>query len=106
MMIHAVPFPTALGASDRLVIAPYHPDRLRRPSASPGAIDDERFGQTFAWNVFRTLELLPPAFWLRRLQARLHIEWFRAAPETVRVQLWPVLSLPPAHHLDGARPDV
>ena len=54
-----------------LVIAPHHPDHLCRPAPRPEAVENERFRQTILWNVFRTLELLPPAFWLRRLQARL-----------------------------------
>jgi len=52
------------------------------------------------WNVFRTLELLPPAFWLRRLQARLQsAQSLEAAPQIVRVELWRVLPLPPAQQL-------
>ncbi len=91
---------------EQIVIAPYHPDRLRRPRGRPGAIEDQRFSQTLLWNIFRTLELLPPAFWLRRLQARLHMDWFPAAPQTVRVDLWRPMTLPPAHHIDGVRLDV
>jgi hypothetical protein len=52
------------------------------------------------WNVFRTLELLPPAFWLRRLQARLqNARTLEAAPQIVRVELWCALPLPPAQRL-------
>lgn len=91
---------------EQVVIAPHHPDALRRPAPRPGAIEDDRFRQTFLWNMFRTLELLPPAFWLRRLQARLHMDPVPGAPHTVRVDLWRVLGLPLAHRVDGARPDV
>jgi hypothetical protein len=60
------------------------------------------------WNVFRTFELLPPAFWLRRLQARLHSALtLEAAPQIVRVELWRALPLPPAPRLidpDRAEP--
>jgi len=91
---------------EHIIFAPHHPDRLRRPRGRAGAIEDERFRQTLLWNIFRTLELLPPAFWLRRLQARLHMDWFPAVPQTVRVDLWRPLTLPPAHHIDGVRPDV
>jgi hypothetical protein len=50
--------------------------------------------------VFRTLELLPPAFWLRRLQARLqHVPTLEAAPQIVRVELWRELPQPPARRL-------
>ena len=91
---------------EQIVITPHHPDLLRRPPARPGAIENDRFRQALLWNIFRTFELLPPAFWLRRLQARLQTDWFPAAPQTVRVDLWPALTLPPTHHLDGARPTV
>ncbi|MQA31527.1 MAG: hypothetical protein GEU82_17105 [Luteitalea sp.] len=98
--------PTNAALREQLAIVPHHRDRLRRPAPSPGAIEDERFRQALAWNVFRTLELLPPAFWLRRLQARLHIDVFPAAPQTVLVGLWRPLTLPLAQHVDGPRPDV
>ena len=91
---------------EQIVIAPHHPDRLRRLPSHPGAIASDRFHHTLLWNIFRTFELLPPAFWLRRLQARLHMDWLPAAPQTVRIDLWRALTLPPAHHLDGAKPNV
>jgi hypothetical protein len=100
-------FPSVVeDARDLIVIAPHHPDRLRRPSASPGALAHERFQQTLAWNVFRTLELISPAFWLRRLQAHLLSESLTATPQTVRVHMWLPLTPPPAQCVDGARPHV
>ena len=84
----------------RVVIAAHHPDRLSWPAARPGTIARDRFVQTLQWNVFRTLELLPPAFWLRRLHARLTREVRPTAPQTVAVQLWPMLPLPPAQRVD------
>ena len=90
---------------DQLVIAPHHPDRLHRPTPRPGAIERERFQQTLTWNVFRTLELLPPAFWVRRLHIRLTGDESPAAPQIVKVSLWPRLPLPPIQRIDGARPD-
>lgn len=91
---------------EQVVIAPHHPDHLRRPAPRPEAVENERFRQTILWNAFRTFELLPPAFWLRRLQARLQMNWFPAAPQMVRVHLWRPLTLPPTHHHNGVRPDV
>ena len=105
-MLRAALSPPIESVREQIVIAPHHPDSLRRPSPRLGAIDDDRFGQTLLWNVFRTLELLPPAFWLRRLQARLHMDPVPGAPHTVRVDLWRALALPLAHHVDGVRPDV
>jgi hypothetical protein len=66
---------------EQIVIAAHHPDRLRRPPVRPGAVEDDRYRQTLLWNIFRTFDLLPPAFWLRRLQARLHLGWLPDAPE-------------------------
>jgi hypothetical protein len=105
-MSEATLFPAVQAVRQQIVIAPYHPDRLRWPVARSGAVEDERCRQFLLWNIFRTLELLPPAFWLRRLQARLHMDWFPSAPQTIRIGLWRALPLPPTHHLDGARPDV
>jgi hypothetical protein len=90
----------------QILIAPHHPDSLRRPSPRLSAIENDRFGQTLLWNVFRTFELLPPAFWLRRLQARLNMDPAQGAAHTVRVNLWRALPLPLAYHVDGLRPDV
>jgi hypothetical protein len=105
-MLRAVLSPPIEAVREQIVIAPHHPDSLRRPSPRRGALEDDRFRQALLWNVFRTLELLPPAFWLRRLQARLHMDPVPGAPHTVRVNLWRPLALPFAHHVDGARPDV
>lgn len=93
-------------AGDRLVIAPHHPDRLRRPPARPGAVERDRFQQALTWNVFRTLELVTPAFWLRRLHVRLTGDEPPPAAQIVKVSLWPALPLPPIQRIDGARPDV
>lgn len=90
---------------NEFVISPHHPDRLRRPVVSPGRAADERFRQAFLWNVFRTFELLTPAFWLRRLHARMMRDANGAAPHIVRVRLWDCLPAPPVRRLDGARED-
>jgi hypothetical protein len=88
---------------DHFVIAPHHPDRLRRPAARLGALAEDRFAQSLTWNVFRTFELLPPAFWLRRFHARAAGTAFSAAPQVVRISLWETLSLPPVRRLEGDR---
>jgi hypothetical protein len=91
---------------DRLVIASHHPDRLRRPEPSPAAVADERFQQALIWNVFRTLELVTPSFWLRRFHLRLTGESSVVPPQIARVRLWQRLPLPPSQRIDGDRPDV
>jgi hypothetical protein len=91
---------------EEFVIAPHHPDRLGRPAARNGAIADDRFQQTLTWNVFRTLELLTPAFWLRRFHLRLTGDPDTVPTQVLRVSLWRSLPLPPIQRIDGAQPDV
>jgi len=90
---------------DEFVIAPHHTDRLRRPAARVGAIDRDRFQQALTWNVFRTLELIAPAFWIRRLHVRLMGDASPVTPQTIRISLWRPLPLPPIQRIDGASPD-
>ena len=91
---------------DRFVIAPHHPDRLRRPAASLNAPSDERFQQALVWNIFRTLELVAPSFWLRRFHVRLTGDPSLVPPQIVRVHLWQELPLPPVQRIDGGRSHV
>jgi hypothetical protein len=96
----------APGVRETFVIAPHHPDRLGRPQGRLGALEHDRFQQALTWNVFRTLELIAPAFWLRRVHTRMTGEASPPPPQIVRVSLWRPLPLPPIHRIDGARPDV
>ena len=98
--------PAALEAQDQFVISPHHPDRLRRPSPRGAAAGRDRFQQALTWNVFRTLELVAPAYWLRRLHTRLTGQPSLVPPQIVDVHLWRALPLPPILQIDGARPDV
>jgi hypothetical protein len=91
---------------EEFIIAPHHPDRLKRPAPRLGAIADDRFQQTLTWNVFRTLELLAPAFWLRRFHLRMTGDPAAVPAQVLRVALWQSLPLPPIQRIDGARPDV
>jgi hypothetical protein len=79
--------------SRRLVLWPHHPDALLRPGA-PQAPPGE--AEALAWNVFRSLELMPPAFWLRRLNAALGWHPPVPAPQTAAVSLWRELAGPPS----------
>jgi hypothetical protein len=88
------------------VIAPHHPDRLRRPVSRPGAVAADQFQQALTWNVFRTLELLAPAFWLRRFHLRLTGDPAAVPAQVLRVSLWQPLQLPPIQRIDGVRPEV
>ena len=91
------------GDREGFVIAPHHPDRLRRLTPRIGAHAEDRFAQALTWNVFRTFELLSPAFWLRRFQVRANGDVFSAAPQMARIALWETLPLPPVRLIDGAR---
>lgn len=97
---------TAVSHHDRtrFVIAAHHPDRLRRPQPAAANGHDERFHQALTWNVFRTLELVTPSFWLRRFHVRMTGEASLVAPQMCRVQLWAPLPLPPIQRIDGDRP--
>src|SRR5688572_25947442 len=106
MWQHVLPSHVAHDDRDRFVIAAHHPDRLRRPLVSPGAASAERFQQALLWNVFRTLELLTPSFWLRRFHIRLTGEAALVPPQISRVHLWQHLPLPPIQRIDGGRSDV
>jgi hypothetical protein len=82
----------------RFVVWPHHPDMLRRPAPSGM---DRSVTQALTWNIFRTAELLPPAFWLRRLNASLGIAPPRPAAVTANVKLWMQLPVPPRHGLSS-----
>ena len=76
----------------RFAVWPHHPDMLRRPATNNV---ETCATQALTWNTFRAAELLPPAFWLRRLNASLGVALPRPAPVTSRVQLWMQLPVPP-----------
>ena len=87
----------AVDAQDQFVISPHHPDPLRRRIPRAAAADRDRFQQALTWNVFRTLEMVAPAYWLRRFHTRLTGQPSLVAPQIVQVQLWrrlPVASNP------------
>lgn len=83
--------------SDLFEIRPHHPDRLRRPAPRPGRVRADALAHAMAWNIFRALELLPPAFWLRRFHARLqNADNLGPAPVTLGISLWRTLPPSPA----------
>lgn len=86
-----------------LIVRPSHFDRLRLDARDDGPRIRRRLETALTWNVFRALELLPPAIWLRRLNARLGLELPAPAASLVRVTLWPDLPLPAAAVVGGAR---
>jgi|RhiMethySRZTD1v2_1073278.scaffolds.fasta_scaffold00398_5 hypothetical protein len=95
-----------MSLSRRLVIWPHHPDALQLPAADRW---DPTPAEAMTWNIFRTLELMPPAFWLRRLNAFLGLVPPRPASVTATVRLWAPLPMPPRFGVsvsDGVRTDV
>jgi hypothetical protein len=86
------PIPTTL---DCLAVWPHHPDRFRRPACRPDRLRADLATHGLTWNLFRTFELLPPAFWLRRFHARMqNADTLGRAPVTARISLW--CNLPPS----------
>lgn len=87
-------------ADHELLVVPHHFDRLRRPVDDPNTNARASFEQALTWNIFRTFELLPPPFWLRRLRARLQdTNPGMPAPTVARVSLWQALAPSPAQAL-------
>ncbi len=87
---------TTVCASE-FILAAHHPDLSRKPEPPPGRIDAGNRSAALVWNVFRTLELIAPAFWLRRFRARLGaLTSLEPVERSMSVRLWPVLA-PPAH---------
>jgi hypothetical protein len=82
--------------SREIILFDHHPDLLRRPAARPGVVADDDGCAALTWNVFRTLELVAPAFWLRRFRARLvGLPTIESGSRSLTVGLWPTLLTPP-----------
>ena len=85
---------TTVCASE-FILLDHHPDFSRKPEAKPGLTDAENRGTALAWNVFRTLELVAPAFWLKRFRARLDVlTSLEPVDRSLSVRLWAVLPTP------------
>ena len=96
---------TRMTLSRRLVVWPHHRDTLQLPAADRWRPTP---AEAMTWNIFRTLELMPPAFWLRRLNAFLGLVPPRPASVTATVRLWARLAMPPGFGVsasDGVRTD-
>jgi hypothetical protein len=85
---------TTVYGSD-FILLDHHPDLSRRPDAKPGLIGVENRRAALTWNVFRTLELIAPAFWLRRFRARLDaLTSLEPGGRSLSVRLWVGLPTP------------
>lgn len=89
----------------RLFVSAYHPDGLRQPGPDPVLDVGERLRQAMTWNVFRTLEQIAPAFWMRPLIASLGrlSDDFASAPHVCQVSCWDWLDPAPAAMLRRGR---
>jgi hypothetical protein len=81
--------------TSEFILLEHHPDLFARPHARPGLIDSENRRAALTWNVFRTLELIAPEFWLRRFRARLNALTGREpSNRSLSIRLWTVLPTP------------
>jgi hypothetical protein len=79
--------------ASEFILLDHHPDLFRRPEAKPNLIEAENRRVALTWNVFRTLELIAPEFWLRRFRARLDaLTSLEPGNRSVSIRLWAVLS--------------
>ena len=85
---------TTVCASE-FILLDHHPDLSRRPAARPGLVEAENRRAALTWNVFRTLELIAPTFWLRRFRARLDaLTSLESGGRSLSVRLWADLPTP------------
>ena len=77
----------------QLLLLHHHPDLANRPEPRPGHVASDTLRAALLWNVFRTLSLVSPPFWLRRLRARLvGLSSVEHAPQILEVRTWPRLA--------------
>lgn len=73
----------------QLLLLHHHPDLANRPEPRPGHVAADTLRSALLWNVFRTLSLVSPPFWLRRLRARLvGLSSVEHAPQILEVRTW------------------
>jgi hypothetical protein len=81
--------------ASEFILLDHHPDLARRPDTRLGLVDAGNRGAALTWNVFRTLELIAPAFWLRRFRARLDLlTALDPGARSLSVRLWVDLPAP------------
>jgi hypothetical protein len=91
----AVMIPAVTTVEPQLLLLPHHPDLANRPEPRPGHVAVDTLRAALLWNTFRTLALVSPPFWVRRLRARLvGLSSVEHAPQVLRVRMWPRLATP------------
>ena len=95
----------AMMCDREIILLGHHPDLARRRIARLGLVQADDRCVALAWNVFRTLELVAPAFWLRRFRARLiGVPAIESGSRSLTVRLWPTLMTPPGRLQDDPVP--
>jgi hypothetical protein len=80
--------------ASQIILEAHHPELAQRLARSCYRTPAEAACIAATWNVFRTLRLVDPPFWLRRLRARLLGTPLALRPPTqLQVRLWPAPAL-------------
>jgi hypothetical protein len=88
-------------AAGDIILLDHHPDLAGRPPGALGDVKAHNRCTAMTWNVFRTLHLIPPSFWLRRFRARLvGLSSLEPPSQTMDVRLWFALPAPPQSGYD------
>src|SRR5688572_19390528 len=88
-------------AAGDIILLDHHPDLAGRPAGALGDVKAHNRCTAVTWNVFRTLHLIPPSFWLRRFRARLvGLSSLEPPSRTMDVRLWFALPAPPQSGYD------
>ena len=81
--------------ANEFILLDHHPDLARRPDTRPGRVEGDTRRTALTWNMFRTLELIAPTFWLRRFRARLGLfTTLNPGTSSLSVRLWVNLPAP------------
>jgi hypothetical protein len=89
--------------ADNIILLNHHPDLARRPSGALGDVKRHNRCTAVTWNVFRTLHLITPSFWLRRFRARfVGLSSLEPPSRSSDVRLWFALPAPPQSGYDEA----
>jgi hypothetical protein len=71
------------------IVRSHDPARGRCPAPRIGRVLDDRVCAALTWNVFQTLAMVAPSFWLRRLRARLFgIDAIDPVPLDASIDFW------------------
>lgn len=84
---------------DNLIIDRYDPVFVTMRGTKIEHLRSENSEDALTWNVFRSLRQIDPACWFPRLFARAFGCEVEQPPQMISVDLWSIVSPPPARHL-------